>query len=57
MPQRLPMTGPITAEVIDEVPDKDLGRVAEDFRDSGAVEVKAEPNADGTWKVTATFPG
>jgi len=42
-------------EVIDYVPSDDVGRVTQDFRDSGAEEVRVEPNPDGTWKIIATF--
>ena len=44
-----------TLEAIDKVPSDEVGRVTQDFRDSGAEEIRVEPNADGTWKVIATF--
>jgi hypothetical protein len=43
--------------VVEGVPDDLVSQVTEDFRDAGAVEVKAKHNADGTWVVTAVFPG
>jgi hypothetical protein len=46
-----------TTEVIDRVPIQELTRITADFKDSGAVDVKAEPNDDGTWRITATFAG
>jgi hypothetical protein len=51
---------PVTArairrEVIDLVPTNVLANVTEDFKDSGATDIKAEPNPDGTWKISATF--
>jgi hypothetical protein len=56
MSERLPLIGPASSEVIDQVPSHELDRVTQDFTDSGAIDVKAEPNGDGTWKVTAMFP-
>jgi hypothetical protein len=45
----------IRTEVIDLVPINMLADVTQDFKDSGATEIKAEPNPDGTWKISATF--
>ena len=56
MSQPLPITGPAHTEVIDQVPSEEFARVTQDFRDSGAIELKAEPNPDGAWRVTAIFP-
>ena len=51
-----PMTArAIRKEVIDLVPINVLADVTQDFKDSGAAEIKAEPNSDGTWKISATF--
>jgi hypothetical protein len=50
-------TIPVSTEVIDGVPEELVTQVTEDFRDSGAVEVKAELKTDGTWTVTAVLPG
>jgi len=56
MSQRMGTTVPTSTEAIDGVPGELVTQVTEDFRDSGAVEVKAELKADGTWTVTAVFP-
>lgn len=48
-------TRAIRTEVIDLVPINMLAEVTQDFKDSGATEIKAEPNPDGTWKISATF--
>lgn len=54
--QAEPVTaGTARTEVIDVVPDDVFARVTQDFRDSGATEIKVEPNPDGTWKISATF--
>ena len=43
-------------EVIDQVPSDAVGRVTQDFRDSGAAEVRVEANPDGsTFKIIAFF--
>jgi hypothetical protein len=54
MSQSRPMS-PATTEVIDRIPSDEVDRIAGDFRDSGAVDIKAERNGDGTWRVTAVF--
>jgi hypothetical protein len=46
---------PLHTEVIEHVPTGQLRRVVEDFKDSGAVEIKAEPDREDTWRVVATF--
>jgi hypothetical protein len=55
MSQAWPMSALTSTEVIDQIPIQALDRVTQDFKDSGAVDVKAERNDDGTWRVTATF--
>jgi hypothetical protein len=57
MSQHMRTTIPVSTEVIDGVPEELVTQVTEDFRDSGAVEVKAELKTDGTWTVTAVLPG
>jgi hypothetical protein len=47
--------GQIRRETIEGVPAEEVGRLTQDFRDSGAVEVTALPNQDGTWRVVAFF--
>ena len=42
-------------EVIDQVPSDEVGRVTQDFRDSGAAEVRVETNPNGSFKVIALF--
>jgi hypothetical protein len=42
-------------EVIDQVPSDEVGRVTQDFRDSGAAEVRVETNSNGTFKIIALF--
>jgi hypothetical protein len=49
------IAGATRTEVIDLVPINVLAAVTQDFKDSGATEIKAEPNPDGTWKISATF--
>ena len=49
------IAGATRTEVIDLVPINVLAEVTQDFKDSGAAEIKAEPNPDGTWKISATF--
>ena len=48
-------TRALRSEAIDLVPPDVVGRVTQDFRDSGADEIRLEPNRDGTWKIIATF--
>ncbi|HVC59257.1 MAG TPA: hypothetical protein VND19_02690 [Acetobacteraceae bacterium] len=43
----------IRTEVIDLVPINVLAEVTQDFKDSGTTEIKAEPDPDGTWKISA----
>lgn len=42
-------------EVIRRVRDADVNRVANDFKDAGASEVKVKREEDGTWRITAIF--
>jgi hypothetical protein len=43
-------------ETLDQVPDDQLADVVRDYESEGATVTKTR-NPDGTWKVTATFPG
>jgi hypothetical protein len=56
MSRRDQSKAPTSTEVIEGVPSTDVSRVTQDFRDSGAIVVSTEPNADGTWTVTTVFP-
>jgi hypothetical protein len=44
---------PVFTEAIDQIPAADVARIVQDYIDSDAEVVKAEKDADGTWKVTA----
>lgn len=50
---RLLMPLPVFTEAIDQIPAADVARIVQDYIDSDAEVVKAEKDADGTWKVTA----
>jgi hypothetical protein len=45
----------MNTEIVDDVPSSAIEKVLQDYRDSGAIAVKAEPKPDGTWRVIATF--
>jgi hypothetical protein len=47
---------PPREEVIENVPAQAVEGVRRDFEDSGAVEVRIESKADGTFTVKAIFP-
>ncbi len=42
-------------ETITNIPSKLVDQVRQDFEDAGAVKVVIESEADGTWKLTATY--
>ena len=47
---------PLRTEVIEHVPAEEIGRLTQDYTDSGAVEVRAEAEPQGTWRLVAILP-
>jgi hypothetical protein len=45
----------LRTEVVERVPPEEVGKLTQDFRDAGAVEVRAEAEPEGTWRIIATF--